>query len=457
MMTSLSQVFQVVPEIVSGFACLGRIQTFLECETHEDTRQLLKDPKRSSEIELAVKDGKFGWELNKFVLQNVTFSLKQSSLTMVVGPVGSGKSTLCTALLGEMPFTKGLVELRTRHCDQTAFLFNGSVREDIVGFEAFDSARCAEVIRATALSYDLSILSQGDMTNVGSDGITLSGGQKQRVSLARALYLQSDLLVLDDVFGGLDSETEEHVFDQVFGPLGRLRKRRTNVVLCTNSVRHLPAADQIITLRDGTVVTQGNFDQLRASQGLHQTAHSQKSSRTTPTIPQSEQQSQLSAARAISKASLTSSTDGARQFGDPVVYKHYIQSMGVSLAVCSGCFAALWGLCTAFPTIWLTFWIDAIESASRKYSDAYYIGIYGLLQACVLIALLLLGIAIFITSVSEAGANIHRNALHTLIRAPLTFFTTTDTGVITNLFSQDLNLIDTELPEATINTLVSLA
>lgn len=80
-----------------------------------------------------------------------------------------------------------------------------------------------------------------------------------------------------------------------------------------------------------------------------------------------------------------------------------------------------------------------------------------MLQACVLIALLLLGIAIFITSVSEAGANIHRNALHTLIRAPLTFFTTTDTGVITNLFSQDLNLIDTELPEATINTLVSLA
>lgn len=458
----LSQVFQAVPEIVSGFACLGRIQAFLECETREDVRQLLVDAEALPEVELAVKDAKFGWEADKFVLQNVNFSLARSSLTMVVGPVGSGKSTLCRALLGEMPFSEGQVKLRMHHshvgyCDQTAFLSNGSVRDNIVAFSAFNPVRYAEVINATNLSYDFATLPQGDGTNVGSDGITLSGGQKQRVSLARALYIQADLLVLDDVFSGLDAETEEHVFDQVFGPHGLLRRRRATVVLCTHSVRHLPAADHIIELEDGTIVAQGSFDQLRVGQGFYQHTLSQKSTSTTSREPQPQPQPQPSAARTISKALPAPATDSARQVGDRVVYKHYIKSMGMFLALCSGFFAALWGFFTNFPTVWLTFWTDAIKSAHRAHSDAYYVGIYALLQACASIALLLLGVAIFIISVKRAGANIHRKALNTLIRAPLAFFTKTDTGVVTNLFSQDLNLIDTELPEATINTLVTLA
>ncbi|KAF2462905.1 putative ABC multidrug transporter [Lindgomyces ingoldianus] len=462
MTVPLSQIFQAVPEIVSGFACLSRIQAFLECETRQDVRQVLVDAEDLPEVELAVKDAKFGWEADKFVLRNVNFSVARHSLTLVVGPVGSGKSTLCRALLGEMPFSEGFVMVRTHHshvgyCDQTAFLFNGSVRDNIVAFSAFDPARYAEVIRATALSYDFTMLPQGDGTNVGSDGITLSGGQKQRVSLARALYLQADLLVLDDVFSGLDAETEEHVFDQVFGPQGLLRRRGTTVVLCTHSVRHLPSAHHIIVLGDGTIVAQGSFDQLRHSQGFHQYASSQKSTPATSTEPQLDPRPHLPPTGITGKASPAPITDGARQVGDRMVYKHYIKSMGLSLAVCCALFDSLWGTLTNFPTVWLTFWTDGMKSAYREHSDFYYIGIYGLLQACAAIALLLLGIAIFITSVKRAGANIHREALDTLIRAPLAFFTKTDTGIVTNLFSQDLNLIDTELPEATLFTLVTLA
>jgi ABC-type multidrug transport system fused ATPase/permease subunit len=101
----------------------------------------------------------------------------------------------------------------------------------------------------------------------------------------------------------------------------------------------------------------------------------------------------------------------------------------------------------------LTYWSDATESVHPAHSKSYYAGIYALLQICAIIALLLLGITLFIVSVKKAGANLHQQALRTLIRAPLSFFTNTDTGVVTNLFSQDLNLIDTELPEATLNTL----
>jgi ABC-type multidrug transport system fused ATPase/permease subunit len=453
----LSQIFQAVPEIVSGFACLGRIQSFLECETREDDRQLLISPETNLEVELVVKDANFGWDMNKFVLQNINLSLVRNSLTMVVGPVGSGKSTLCRALLCEMPFHEGPVTLRRHHrhvgyCDQTAFLFNGSVRDNIVASSAFDLARYSEVISATGLSYDLATLPQGDRTNVGSGGITLSGGQKQRVSLARALYLQADLLVLDDVFSGLDAKTEEHVFDQVFGQYGLLRKRRATVVLCTHSVRHLPSADHVIVIGNGTIVAQGSFDQLRAREIFSHDNSLQKSRSTTVLEAQSQPQTELLAALTTDTASLAPSTDPTRQVGDRKVYKHYIKSMGVCLAVCSAFFATLWGFFTNFPTVWLTFWTDE----NRSHSDAYYIGIYGLLQVCALIALVLLGIAIFITSVKKAGASLHREALDTLMRAPLSFFATTDTGVVTNLFSQDLNLIDTELPEATLNTLVTL-
>ncbi|KAJ8118405.1 hypothetical protein OPT61_g603 [Boeremia exigua] len=452
----LSQIFQAVPDIVSGFACLGRIQRFIGCETRTDDRQLLVDSESSPGVEVVLRDVNVGWDTDKFVLRNINLSLVRSSLTLVVGPVGSGKSTLCRTLLCEMPFHEGQVSLRRYHshvgyCDQTAFLFNGSIRDNIVAFSTFHPARYAEVTSATALTYDFATLPHGDRTSVGPGGITLSGGQKQRVALARALYLQSDLLIFDDIFSGLDAKTEEHVFGQVFGQQGLLRRRGATVVLSTNSIRHLPIADHVVVMEGGGIAIQSSFDELRARHCFPQDVLLQQPASTC--TPQSQPQEGFLATPTTNEAYLVPSVDPARQFGERMVYKHYIQSMGVWVAGCSAFFTALWGFFTNFPTVWLTFWTDNNES----HSDAYYIGIYGLLQACGLIALVLLGIAIFVTSVKKVGASLHSEALNTLVRAPLSFFTTTDMGVITNLFSQDLNLIDTELPEATLNTIVTLS
>lgn len=109
------------------------------------------------------------------------------------------------------------------------------------------------------------------------------------------------------------------------------------------------------------------------------------------------------------------------------------------------------------PSAGLTYWTDDIYSEHPAHSYAYYAGLYALLQICAMISLLLLAITLWVVAVKRAGANIHQEALQTLIRAPLRFFTKTDTGVVTNLFSQDLNLIDTELPDATLNTLFSVS
>jgi ABC-type multidrug transport system fused ATPase/permease subunit len=378
----LDQIFISVPQLLSGLACLGRIQAFLECETRHDFREVLTDMRRNPEKARAdaasphnselgfshpivIRDGSFGWEADRFALRNINTRVSKSSLTIVVGPVGSGKSTLCKALLGEIPFSQGSVVLSTRlphvgFCDQNAFLSNSSIKDNIVGFSPFDNERYTDIIEATALRFDLDRLPQGDRTNVGSDGITLSGGQKQRICLARALYLQSDLLILDDIFSGLDADTEEQVFRQVFGPDGLLRRRRSTVVLCTHSVRHLPVADHIIALEDGTVVEQGSFRDLMSLQGYVQRMGLKSSSdddispeRTTSEKSEKEPRTQslpTTTANASSRAPVADADD-LRQTGDRTVYEHYFKSMGIFLVVWSFLFVALWGFFSSFPTI----------------------------------------------------------------------------------------------------------
>ncbi|KAJ4290433.1 hypothetical protein N0V90_010649 [Kalmusia sp. IMI 367209] len=474
----LSYIFEGVPQIITALACLGRIQAFLECETRNDFREVLADIRQHAEkpsagrepetnSALTIKSGNFGWQSDKFVLQNVNVKIPKSSLTIVIGPVGSGKSTFCKALLGETPFIEGSVATQNRlsrigFCDQTAFLSNGSIRDNIVGFSPFEMERYMDVITATALDFDFATLPRGDRTNIGSDGITLSGGQKQRVSLARALYLQSDLLVLDDIFSGLDADTEARVFQRVFALGGLARRRSSTIVLCTHSVKHLPDADYILVLEDGTVAEQGSFKELMISSPYVQRLGLKSSSSSDVSLDDviSTQNGQMLNAKPFDPAAADTSdepdTNMARQIGDRTVYSHYVKSMGLHVAGLALLFAISWGFFTNFPTIWLTYWTNDTHSERPKHSYGYYAGLYALLQICALVSLLLLAITLWVFGIRRAGANIHRDALRTLVRAPLRFFTKTDTGVITNLFSQDLNLVDTELPDATLNLLFSI-
>jgi ABC-type multidrug transport system fused ATPase/permease subunit len=178
----------------------------------------------------------------------------------------------------------------------------------------------------------------------------------------------------------------------------------------------------------------------------------------------------------IEAAASAPDTSESRKVGDRTVYKHYIKSMGWLLAR-SSFFAALWGFLINFATISepltpqdrilkahryaydrLTYWTNDSSLDQPVHSYAYYAGIYALFQVSAVISLLLLGIALFIASVKRAGTRLHHDALRrTLMRAPLAFFAKMDTGVVTNLFSQDLNLIDTELPDATLNTLIAVS
>jgi ATP-binding cassette subfamily C (CFTR/MRP) protein 1 len=316
------------------------------------------------------------------------------------------------------------------------------------------------------LLHDLTVLPSGDLTNVGSKGLTLSGGQKSRVCIARALYLDSRFLVFDDIFSGLDADTEEQVFRAVFSPTGLLRRRNATAVLCTHSVKHLPSADHIVALgSDGRIVEQGPFLDLMTndsgyvySLGVKESG-SEKSddditlaSSNSPIIPQKR----LAVVEAET-AALTPKEEPERALGDSTVFRHYFARVNMWVTMAMVICSIGWGFFNNFNVIWLKFWSQDVESANPRHSTPFYLGLYAFFQITSLICLFVDCLAVLVATTRIAGARIHKEALATVINAPLRFFTTTDTGVVTNHFSQDMTLIDGSLPMSFLNTSVIIA
>ncbi|CAK7227110.1 hypothetical protein SBRCBS47491_006458 [Sporothrix bragantina] len=505
------QVLQGLPSVVSAFACLDRVQDFLEKPPREDFRVPLTDNSEKEKTPSQIEDGdtfvidaaSLGWGSDKFALPDVRLSVPASKLTIVVGPVASGKSTLCKALLGEVPHHSAgsslRVDLRTPdgslrrigYCDQTPFLFNATIRDNIVGLAGpgaiFNEARYRQAIEASMLLPDLALLPQGDRTKIGSNGITLSGGQKQRVSIARALYVEADLYIFDDVLSGLDADTEEHVFDHVFGADGILTKqRRATAILCTHSVRHLPSAEYVVALDvNGAIVEQGDFHTLLANRSYVHSLGVKDKKKKKKTGPDGmtgdssgSSSDQDSAANSISieptplatDAHMTAAMagrDGAeevidpdiaaaqmagRALGDTSVYKYYFARIGPAPLTAFVVFGLSFGFLYNWGNIWMKFWVeDTARLPHPNHSTAFYLGMYGFFQAIGLISLFIVCLVNFRTMIRISGARLHREALQTVVRAPLRFFTTTDNGVITNYFSQDMTLIDGELPASLTN------
>lgn len=180
-----------------------------------------------------------GWSADTpFIVQNANLDLSSPTVLAVVGPIGSGKTTMLHMLLGETRCTAGLValsSLRIGYCSQTPWLTSASIRDNIVGSDFFEESWYNTVVRATALDVDFRAMPLRDDTVVGNEGTALSGGQKKRVALARAIYTKAPIIILDDPFNGLDGRTETAVLEAVLGRQGLLRKQKTIVVWATST------------------------------------------------------------------------------------------------------------------------------------------------------------------------------------------------------------------------------
>ncbi|KAJ1820365.1 hypothetical protein LPJ75_000958, partial [Coemansia sp. RSA 2598] len=232
--------------------------------------------------------------MRSFALKNISLFFPSGKLSIVVGPTGSGKSSLLSALIGEMTLTSGsillptadLVSLRSEqqesryreimvlarqgrimtdiaYVSQEAWLRNATIRENILFGQPYDSARYEEVLRVCALKPDLRILTAGDMTEIGERGVTLSGGQKQRVALARAVYSDRRILLIDDCLSAVDAHTGKHILNRCLVGDTPLMKGRTRVLVTHHVSACLPHCDYVAVLQDGRVALSGSPKELQ--------------------------------------------------------------------------------------------------------------------------------------------------------------------------------------------------
>lgn len=194
-------------------------------------------------------------------------SVDKGKCVAVVGTVGSGKSSLISALLGEMDKISGRVNTvgKIAYVPQQAWIQNATLQDNILFGRAMDKIRYEQVLKACALKPDIEILPGGDQTEIGEKGINLSGGQKQRVSLARAVYNDSDIYFLDDPLSAVDSHVGKHIFEEVLGPKGILASKTR--VLVTHGITYLPECDNIFVLKDGEVSEEGTYKELLDKKG----------------------------------------------------------------------------------------------------------------------------------------------------------------------------------------------
>ncbi|PVI02729.1 bile acid-transporting ATPase [Periconia macrospinosa] len=288
----LDQLADMVAHVQESKVSIDRIEEYLsEPETDKYVQLVTHKKDEDGQPIIGFEEGTFSWggkdmtdktAADAFKLMDLNLNFKVGALNVVVGPTGSGKTSLLMALLGEMTKLKGDVYLpggtsreelkpdpdtqlteSVAYCAQQAWLVNGTVKDNITFASKWDAKRYKDVIVACSLQRDLDILDAGDQTIVGEKGVTLSGGQKQRISLARALYSKARHVLLDDVLSAVDSHTAKWIFDKAL--MGPLMHNRTCILVTHNVSLCLPQAQFAVVVENGRVVTQGTAGEVIGS------------------------------------------------------------------------------------------------------------------------------------------------------------------------------------------------
>ncbi|XP_018340398.1 PREDICTED: multidrug resistance-associated protein 1 isoform X2 [Trachymyrmex septentrionalis] len=263
----LSMLPMMITNIVQAYVSVKRINKFMNME-ELDPNNVQHDP--SEPHALVIENGTFCWdseEIERPILRNINLHVEQGQLIAIVGTVGSGKSSLLSALLGEMDKISGKVNTKgsIAYVSQQAWIQNATLQDNVLFGKALNKSVYNSVIEACALTPDFKMLPAGDQTEIGEKGINLSGGQKQRVALARAVYNDSENYFLDDPLSAVDSHVGKHIFEKVLGPNGLLKNKTR--VLVTHSITYLPEVDNIIVLKDGEITESGTYKQLLEKKG----------------------------------------------------------------------------------------------------------------------------------------------------------------------------------------------
>ena len=197
---------------------------------------------------------------DEFILEDINFFAPSKSLTVITGPVGSGKSTLLSAIAGETSNASGTIDYQGSviYLPQTAWVFSGTIKENILFGQPNEESKYERIIDVCALKEDFQRLPDGDQTVVGERGEVLSGGQQARVSLARAVYAEGDIYLLDDPLSAVDFKVGQHIFNKCIKDL----LGDKIVLFASHQQQHMENADQVIVVYKGRVLDKGSFPEL---------------------------------------------------------------------------------------------------------------------------------------------------------------------------------------------------
>ncbi|XP_051799250.1 ATP-binding cassette sub-family C member 4-like isoform X1 [Acanthochromis polyacanthus] len=446
---------------------IRRIQEFLLLD--EITKSSSDLPKDEKDAAVEVKDLTCYWDksLDAPSLQNVSFSLKSNQLVAVIGPVGAGKSSLLSSILGELPPEKGVLKVtgQLTYAAQQPWVFPGSIRSNILFGKELNPQKYERTIRACALKRDLQLLPDGDQTLIGDRGATLSGGQKARVNLARAVYQDADVYLLDDPLSAVDAEVGRHLFEQCICGLLKDKPR----ILVTHQLQYLKAADQIVVLKEGHMVEKGTYTELQQS-GVDFTSLLKKDEEDEQQQPAQDVPARSRTLSQNSVLSQTSSVDGDSLPAETVQtlaeesraqgtigVKLYVKYLRAGASILTLLVVILINLLAQVAYImqdwWLAYWADEQERLDALNSTVtnatldrdFYLGIYAGLTGATIIFGFMRNLVLFNVLV-RCAQSLHNGMFKTILRTPVRFFDINPIGRILNRFSKDIGQLDSNMP-----------
>jgi len=487
--------------LIEAGTSLKRIQEFLRLRevddhalersnSHTGSNKRTSNGSKGGDKRVLIEQGSFSWQAGEgnTVLRDVNIEIGDGDFVAVIGPVGSGKSSLLHAIIGELYKQSGRAVLNgsVGFVAQTPFILNATLKENILFGREMDEQLYKEVLHACCLEADIELLPGGDETEIGESGINLSGGQRQRVSLARAVYRQADIYVLDDVLSAVDAHVGQQIYQRCITGMLASRTR----ILVTHGLQYLSRTDMLICMKNGTLDRVGTYSDLTTKGSTSDLAGmlarydaDVKSMKTSPSMekvnemaskPEGDSgksdvkktQEQNSPAPSNNGNGVNGSVKDSQKKGKLTelekmergvvkkeVYMQYAAAAGgifpVAILIL---FFIGYAAASVFRDWWLSHWTYL---SNKTYNDGrlkhdsssdqtWYFLVYTFLCMGCIVILLVRALSSYVLSI-KAARNLHEALLKGVLGAPMSFFHTTPTGRIMNRFSQDTYTVDERL------------
>ncbi|CAJ2666220.1 unnamed protein product [Trifolium pratense] len=450
----ISSIPDVISVIIEAKVAFARIVNFLEAPELQRENIRKKCFNHNLKDLISIKCADFSWEGNaeKPTLRNINLDVRHGQKVAICGEVGSGKSTLIGTILGEVSKTNGTIDVHGKfaYVSQTAWIQTGTIRENILFGSELDDQIYQETLQKSSLVKDLELLPYGDLTEIGERGVNLSGGQKQRIQLARALYQNADIYLLDDPFSSVDAHTAKKLFNEYI--MEGLKEK--TVILVTHQVEFLPAFDSILLMSNGEILQVGPYHQLlTSSQEFNDLVNAHKETNGSEQLASATLSQRHSTSRKSMQPSVSKKYKA--QFGNQLIqkeerekgdtglkpYLQYLSQMkGYILFFMAFLSHLIFVVCQILQNSWMAANVDNPLVSTLQLILVYFL-IGGLSTVFLLSRCLLV-----VTLGLQSSKHLFSQLMNSLFRAPMSFYDSTPLGRVLSRVSSDLSIMDLDLP-----------